>query len=112
MNCAIEGCKNKTTEGAHVKPRSTFKKGEDDRTDNIIRLCPSHHTDFDAGLLGIDQQKNRFIGIEKGRAVIFQSNFDLKRIRRAYVDEKNGYSKYPIKLWLGLIKGASYAKLP
>lgn len=112
MNCSIASCPNRKTQGAHVKPKVTFGKRENNRADNIIPLCPSHHDQFDVGLIGIDLEKNRFIGKMGGEPAIYQSRFNLSRIKKEYIDEKNNYCDYFIRLWLGKVPGASYAKLP
>ena len=44
--------KNVLLEVAHVMPFDEFP--EYDRLDNLIVLCPNHHTEFDRGLLTID----------------------------------------------------------
>lgn len=112
MSCSIASCPNRKTQGAHVKPKVTFSERENDRADNIIPLCPSHHDLFDDGLIGIDFEKNRLIGKMGSEPRIYQSSFNLSRIRKEYIDEKNNYCDYFIRLWLGKISGASYAKLP
>lgn len=111
MKCSIESCPHNRTQGAHIKKRTDFVSTQDDRTDNIIQLCASHHDLFDQGLIGIDQKNNRFITIEKGKPLILQSRINLKIFRKEYVDDKNSHCEYRIRLWLGIVPGAQYAKI-
>lgn len=42
-------------EGAHVRG---FRNVSDyDKFDNLVGMCPNHHTEFDAGNIGIDPTK-------------------------------------------------------
>ncbi|MCZ7358301.1 MAG: HNH endonuclease [Candidatus Methanoperedens sp.] len=42
-------------EGAHVRPLKNKK--DYDKYDNIIALCPNHHTEFECGNIAIDYSK-------------------------------------------------------
>lgn len=48
-------------EGAHV--RGMRNTPDYDKFNNIVAMCPNHHTEFDAGNLTIDPQKKRCIHI-------------------------------------------------
>ncbi len=46
-------------EGAHIRP---FESGSEfDKADNIIALCPNHHTEYDAHNFYIDTQTRRLV---------------------------------------------------
>ena len=47
--------KNLLVEGAHVRKFGNVK--DYDKFDNIIGLCPNHHTEYDCGSLYIDFDK-------------------------------------------------------
>ena len=65
--CAIPRCTHSTTEIAHIIP---FSESQDNSPDNLIALCPNHHTMYDIEKK-IDRKAIRIIknklGIINGR---------------------------------------------
>jgi|SRR3990167_9449825 len=75
--------------GAHVRP---FRNTPDyDKSDNIIGLCPNHHSEYDAGILTIDPLKKLSIHSDA------KDSFHLKPIRGRVDHVKQGYFDYHLK---------------
>ncbi len=110
LPCLI--CGTFPIEGAHVRPAESFDDGEDDRTGNIIELCPTHHTDFDNGLIGITPDKKGFI-VKKtaGEYVFAPARANIEHIRDEYVSHRNDLCIFEVRFRLGLILGAPYGKM-
>ncbi len=51
------------SEGHHLRPLGREHFGVDDE-DNIIILCPNHHTEFDYGVIAIDPKTKRIIHVD------------------------------------------------
>lgn len=49
-----DACGNLLVEGAHIRPYNDSP--EFDKADNIVGLCPNHHTEFDAYNFYIDSK--------------------------------------------------------
>lgn len=72
--------------GAHARP---FRKISDyDRSDNIIGLCPNHHTEYDAGNFTIDPTNNQCIYVNQ------KDPFNLKGLVGRVDHVKQGYFDY------------------
>lgn len=109
LPCLI--CGTLPIEGAHVRPAESFGATEDDRTGNIIELCPTHHTDFDNGLIGITPDKKGFL-IKKGTAYIYTpARASIEHIRDEYISYRNDSCVFEVLFRLGLIPGAPYGKI-
>ncbi|EJT5928370.1 HNH endonuclease [Clostridium perfringens] len=71
-------------EGAHVKP---FLRDESiDKFDNIISLCPNHHTEFDAGNFYIKSDDNKIVFRNKNN--VYHNKIikgSIKHIRKEYL---------------------------
>jgi HNH endonuclease len=52
--CAIPRCRSIPVEIAHIEP---YKKVKDHRFDNLIALCPTCHTRFDAGQIDVPSMR-------------------------------------------------------
>jgi len=105
MGCAI--CGLPYVEEAHTKSRCTFcDLDPDHKWANIIPFCPSHHTDFDRGLVGIFPDKSRFLLDDgKGNLRVVESRENIHHIKDDYVSWKNSYCTIFIRIRLGLVLG-------
>ncbi len=73
-------------EGAHIR---NFKNVPDyDKFDNIVGLCPNHHTEFDAGNITIDPDKKLCLHIDS------KDPFNGKKIMGKISHIKRGYFDY------------------
>jgi predicted restriction endonuclease len=109
MPCAI--CGHSRTEEAHVKPRETFGNSEDDKTLNIILLCPIHHGEFDDGHIGIVPDKSGFL-VQQGDSIIFApSTANIHNLKDKYIEERNQTCQIKLRLRLGLVASASYLRM-
>lgn len=73
-------------EGAHVRP---FRKTSDyDKFDNIVGLCPNHHTEYDVGNITIDPVSRLCICVDS------KNSFHLKKIAGRVDHVKLGYFDY------------------
>jgi putative restriction endonuclease len=66
-------------EGAHIKPLGAPHNGPD-RSDNILCLCPNHHTLFDLGAFTIDENLC-LIGLGGTLTVRSQHKIDMMNLR-------------------------------
>ncbi len=104
MPCAI--CGRADTEDAHVRANGSFEDGEDDRTWNIVTLCPSCHTAFDNGTVGITRDKNSFvIQDEEGSIKVIHSKVSLAHIRDDYLEWKIQRCSLKVRVKLGIVTG-------
>lgn len=55
---------NRYAEGHHLQPLGSSHKGLD-LTENIMILCPFHHTEFDYGAIAIDPETLQIVHIDK-----------------------------------------------
>jgi predicted restriction endonuclease len=90
--CVVCGWKKKShkgkllVEGAHVRG---FRNISDyDNFDNIIGLCPNHHTEFDAGNITIDPIKKTSVHFDK------KDPFNNKKIKGKIKHVQKGYFDY------------------
>ena len=51
-------------EAHHIKPLGSTYQGPD-TSDNLIVLCPNHHTEFDFGSIAIDPKNNKIIHVDQ-----------------------------------------------
>lgn len=58
------------SEAAHVRPLGFTHSGPDSQ-ENIVILCPNHHTELDNGILSIDPETRNFIKLN-GSEIIFE----------------------------------------
>ena len=89
--CGWENCDYKgrlLVEGAHVR---VFRNVSDyDKFDNIIGLCPNHHTEFDAGNIAIDPKKKSCVHIDtKDPYHSKKLSGKIKHIKIGYFDYLN-----------------------
>ena len=114
--CSICGTKHRYPNKAHVKDESSLIKEHPDwrfntektRYRNIIVLCPNcHNSDFDAGRVGIDPDKRKFIIYkgEKGGIKISNPKVSINNIKAEYIKWKNERCHPAIMANLGLIPG-------
>ena len=73
-------------EGAHVRPYLNIP--DYDKSDNIVGLCPNHHTEYDAGNLAIDPIRKICICTNQ------KDPFHLKSIIGKVSHIKQGYFDY------------------
>ena len=73
-------------EGAHI--RSFSNVPDYDKYDNIVSMCPNHHTEYDAGNFTIDSVNRLFIFKDSS------DPFHLKSIIGEIKHVKNGYFDY------------------
>jgi hypothetical protein len=100
-------CGDQPTEGAHVKPRVEFIEGEDDRFQNIISLCPTHHELFDAGKIGLDMDRVHVLMEDSaGRVQRVRCVSAFLGVRATYIQLKNEYASMRIRFRLGMIEGS------
>jgi len=81
-----QNCKGELlVEGAHVRPfKNTF---DYDKSDNIIGLCPNHHTEYDAGNLTIDPANNLCLHIDSKDVFNNKSIFGkVSHVKQGYLD--------------------------
>jgi hypothetical protein len=64
-------------EGHHIKPLGIEYNGPDTK-DNIIILCPYHHTEFDYGSIAIDPKTKKVLHLDKSNEFY---NKDLAYVR-------------------------------
>lgn len=73
-------------EGAHVRK---FRNVKDyDKFDNIIGLCPNHHTEFDVGNIGIDLKNKICVHID------LKDEYNYKKFVGKINHIKSGYFDY------------------
>jgi hypothetical protein len=70
--CAIPACRQSTTEIAHIVPWSEVHRHE---FDNLIPLCPNHHTQYDKGQI----PRTAILGYKANLAVLNGRYSDLER---------------------------------
>src|SRR2546428_11281115 len=104
MSCAI--CGGQYTEGAHVRAKESFEDGVDDQTWNIVTLCPSCHTEFDNGRVGISRDKTTFVILnDDGTLRTAPSQVSLAHLRNDYLDWKIQRCVLKVRLRLGSVPG-------
>lgn len=81
FRCAIPRCMHPTTEMAHIVP---WNESKDNSCDNLIALCPNHHTDYDYSKT-IDRKAIRIIKKNLGRVNGRYGDLE-KRILRYFGD--------------------------
>ena len=72
-------------EGAHVRK---FKNVKDyDRFDNVIALCPNHHTEYDRGNLYIDFDKSACYHVNQTDEIHARALFgSIRHVQRGYFE--------------------------
>lgn len=65
-------------EGAHIKPLGGRHNGND-KSDNILCLCPNHHSLFDLGAFYIDQEFH-IVGLTKSMNLSIKHDIDLRNL--------------------------------
>jgi len=73
-------------EGAHVRMMRNTR--DYDKFDNIIALCPNHHTEFDRGNIAFDISKNQTVHLNT------KDVFHKKRLKGKMSHIKKGYIDY------------------
>jgi predicted restriction endonuclease len=106
MTCAV--CGESIFERAHVRPRRSFEKQEDDELNNIIRLCPTHHTKFDNGEIGICNSKDMFIIKEENELRCESPKSPISHVEPDYISYRNQRCIPDIKFRLGIIPGSEH----
>ncbi|WP_135366319.1 HNH endonuclease [Halosimplex halophilum] len=109
MRCVVCG-EMEELDDAHVKDRSEFAPSEDDRTHNIISLCPTHHRMFDNHIIGICPSKEELIVEEAGGLSVIEPKLSIGHIKEEYVEYHNSRCTPRIRAALGLIPDQEYAK--
>lgn len=110
MNCVVCG-NSGPIDRAHVKDNSEFKESEDDRTHNIIILCPTHHRKFDNYEIGICPSKRKLIAqSSSGFEQVVPQN-SIKHLKQEYVNYHNNRCGFRLRSALGLVPGQEYASL-
>lgn len=109
MPCAI--CTRDLTVDAHVKPKRKFDPSEDDRSNNIIQLCPNHHSMFDDGRIGICNNRIQLIIQNKsGDLELTTSEIELTYLEDEYVAFRNKMATYKVRFRLGKLPGHGYGQ--
>lgn len=108
MTCVV--CGKSVFERAHVRPRRTFEKGEDDRWKNIIRMCPTHHTIFDDGYIGICESKDAIIVKEEGDLYKTGPESPINHVKGEYIQYRNARCVREVKFRLGYIPGSEHGE--
>lgn len=103
--CAICGSEN--FQKAHVKDFAEFGPQENDKQNNLIPLCPNHHSLFDSGKIGICPQKNAFI-MKSSEIKKIKPRCNLSHLREDYIEYKNDKCDPEIRMKMGLIDSASW----
>lgn len=106
MTCAV--CGESVYESAHVRPKRSFDSGENDRANNIIRLCPTHHTKFDNGKIGICESKDAFIIKEDGDLRLEDVESPINHVKDEYIQYRNERCVRQVKFRLGIIPGSEH----
>ncbi|HWD93341.1 MAG TPA: HNH endonuclease [Verrucomicrobiae bacterium] len=76
---------NLLVEGAHVRKFGNVK--DYDRFDNIVALCPNHHTEYDRGNLYIDFDKKVCYHMDHADKTHGQSLFGvIRHVQRGYFE--------------------------
>ena len=89
--CAI--CGANSTQGSHVKAERTFENKEDDRAQNIIQLCPSHHDLMDDGWVALSLDGTTAL-YKDGMEMVKEKLEYTINIRRRYIKWRNQYSEF------------------
>lgn len=85
--CVVCGWSSKSlrglplVQGAHVKPSSEL---DNDCFDDIIALCPNHHTEFDAYIFCIDSKTLKIIHTDKS-SPYHNQKVDIPYVRKEYL---------------------------
>lgn len=107
MTCAV--CGGSIYENAHVRPERSFNEDEDHTRNNIIRLCPTHHTKFDNGEIGICRNKEKFVLInETGKLETRNPRSLISHVKIQYIEYRNERCDRDVKFRLGLIPGSEH----
>jgi len=110
MVCIVCGRQDPLHE-SHVKDESTFQDHEDDRTKNIILLCPIHHPLFDEGKIGICPSSNRLVIRIEDEIYPVKPKSSIQNIKQEYIDWQNRRCDVGIRAALGLIPGQDHASV-
>lgn len=106
MTCAV--CGESIFERAHVRPKRSFEDREDDTRNNIIRLCPTHHTKFDDGMIGICECKSKLIIKKENNFEIRELKSTISHVKSQYIEYRNQRCIRNIKFRLGIIPGSEH----
>lgn len=110
MRCVVCG-DSEELDRAHVKDRSEFSDNEDDRRQNIIQLCPTHHRMFDNQKMGICPSKEEFVVEQNGSVDSVKPYRSIKDIKQEYIEYHNSKCGPQLRAALGLIPGQEYASI-
>ncbi|WP_424008273.1 HNH endonuclease [Haloferax denitrificans] len=106
MTCAV--CGEAIFERAHVRPKRSFDDRQDDERNNIIRLCPTHHTKFDNGKIGICESKERFVVKEGTSLRTEEPKSAISHVDIDYINYRNERCVRKVKFRLGIIPGSEH----
>lgn len=110
MRCVVCG-RTEELDNSHVKDNSEFDDHEDDRSQNIIYLCPTHHRMFDNNKIGICPSKKKIVIKRDGNFECVRPEFSIEYIKQEYVGYHNSNCGPRLRAALGLIPEQEYAKI-
>jgi predicted restriction endonuclease len=106
MDCAV--CGHPVTDDAHVKDKAEFEGDQNDRINNIINLCPTHHRMFDDGKIGICPNKEHLLVKEDTKIEKIKPMSPIHMITNQYIKYNNNKCDLDIRAKLGVVPGMSW----
>jgi len=89
-----------------VRARGSFEEGADDRSWNIITLCPNCHSEFDDARIGISRDKRAFVVLKADGTIEARlSQVSIAEIKDEYVEWKVQRCVLRVRLALGAVPG-------